>query len=137
MRSRSGVFTGADGNTDRPSLLPGRKVTIRDDWDPLTGDYDPSAFVVAEPGFWGNLEKNPGTTPGEVTFDLSLVKQAAVGEQATVQFRTEMFNIFNRANFGTPRGQVFRSSDPDSRFGQITRTFTTSRQIRFALKISF
>ena len=136
--SRSGVHTGADGFLERPSLLPGRKLTIRDDWDPLTGYYDPSSLVLAEGGFWGNLEQNAGTTPGNVTFDLSLVKQTALTERATLQFRAELFNIFNRANFGNPRGAAFRRGGrPDSRFGQITRTNTTSRQVQFALKLSF
>jgi hypothetical protein len=135
--SFSGNHNGPDGNTDRPSLVPGTKVTIREDFDPATGYYDPSVFVVAPDGFWGDLEKNAGTTPGEATFDLSVVKMTTVGERTTVQFRAEFFNIFNRTNFGTPRGQVFRSSGPDNRFGQITSTFTTSRQIQFGLKIGF
>ena len=120
------------------SLVPGQKLTIRDDWDPLTGYYDPSSLVQAPGGFNGNLEKNAGTTPGIVNFDLSLVKQTALTERATLQFRAELFNIFNRANFGTPRGDSFRfGGRPDSRFGQITSTQTTSRQIQFALKLSF
>ncbi len=136
--SRSGVHTGADGFLERPSLVPGKKLTRRDDWDPLTGYYDPSSLVHAESGFWGNLEQNAGTTPGIATFDLSLVKQTALTERATLQFRAELFNIFNRANFGTPRGAAFRrGARRDSRFGQITSTFTTSRQIQFALKLSF
>ena len=136
--SRSGVHTGADGHVDRPSLVPGTKLTIRDDWDPLTGYYDPSSLVLAPGGFNGNLEKNAGTIPGNVTFDLSLVKQTALTERVGLQFRAEMFNIFNRANFSAPRGESFRfGGRPDSRFGQITSTQTTSRQIQFALKLSF
>ena len=135
--SRTGVHTGADGFMERPSLVPGTKLTIRDDWDPLTGYWDPSSLVRAPDGFMGNLEQNAGTTPGLATFDLSMVKYTALTELATLQFRAELFNIFNRANFGNPRGAAFGRRGPDSRFGRITSTHTTSRQIQFALKLSF
>ncbi len=60
----------------------------------------------------------------------------------TVQFKTEFFNIFNRANFTIPGVNLFVDSgggrvEPDPTAGTITRTTTTSRQIQFALKILF
>jgi len=55
-----------------------------------------------------------------------------------VQFRAELFNIFNRANFAQPldNRNVFDSSgNPIANAGLITSTQTPSRQIQFALKI--
>ena len=70
--------------------------------------------------------------------DLSIHKRFSLTERARLQFRAEFFNIFNRTNFGTPRRVALTSSGaPDSRFGQITTTTTTSRQIQFALRIEF
>jgi hypothetical protein len=58
-------------------------------------------------------------------------------DRYNAQFRAEFFNIFNRANFGTPNAVVFSSagSAPASTAGVITSTSTTSRQIQFGLKL--
>jgi len=49
-----------------------------------------------------------------------------------VQFRTELFNVFNIVNFGLPTNTVTGSG-----FGQISRTATNSRQIQLSLKLMF
>ena len=80
---------------------------------------------------------------------MSINKDTAVpflGEAGKVEFRTEIFNILNRANFGMPNGAVFTgtstdfspySEAPSGTAGRITNTVTTSRQIQFALKVIF
>jgi hypothetical protein len=135
--SRSGGFTGADGNTDRPDIIPGRVFGQLDDWDPDTGIYDASALKQNEAGFFGDVPNNAGSYSGVAQFDMSLVKNADIGEYTNLQFRAEFFNIFNRANFGLPSRQAFRSSGPDSNFGRISSTGSTNRQIQFGVKISF
>jgi hypothetical protein len=69
--------------------------------------------------------------------DLSLFKNTAVSERANVQFRAEFFNLFNRANFGTPNAILFSNGAISSTAGLITATATTSRQIQFGLKLIF
>ena len=54
------------------------------------------------------------TGPGMATVDLSLVKNTAIRERATVQFRAETFNLFNRTNFDLPDNFVGSPT-----FGQI------------------
>jgi len=55
-----------------------------------------------------------------------------------MQFRTEFFNILNRANFGEPQNGIFNSDGSfRSNVGRVTRTVSTSRQIQLALKIIF
>ena len=88
--------------------------------------------------------------PGLGDWDLSLVKDTAVplwGDQGSVEFRTEIFNILNHPNFGMPASAtVFSGATsvlgayqqaPLAGVGQITATATTSRQIQFALKLIF
>jgi hypothetical protein len=87
--------------------------------------------------------------PGLGEWDFSLVKDTAMpflGEQGSLQFRAEFFNILNRANFAMPNGAIFNgaitdvgaySETPLSTGGQITQTSTTSRQIQLALKLLF
>jgi hypothetical protein len=53
----------------------------------------------------------------------------------TLQFRAEIFNLLNRANFNTPNLIVFTPSGLSGTAGAITSTSTTSRQVQFALKL--
>jgi hypothetical protein len=54
-----------------------------------------------------------------------------------MQFRAEVFNLLNHANFGPPTLGVFSGSNVSTSAGVITATATSSRQIQFALKLSF
>jgi hypothetical protein len=52
--------------------------------------------------------------------------------EATVQFRAEAFNLFNRTNFGVPGLLAFTGT-----FGRIRQTVTSSRQIQLGLRVQF
>ena len=86
----------------------------------------------------GSLGRNAITGPGFVNTDASLVKDTKLTEKVNLQFRTEVFDIFNHPNFGNPVLTTTSSS-----FGKITSTrsptgdFGSSRQIQFALKLMF
>jgi hypothetical protein len=62
-----------------------------------------------------------------------------MGEGGRIEFRSEFFNILNRANFGMPDRTVFAGTAsaqaPLASAGRITNTLGTSRQIQFAMKI--
>jgi hypothetical protein len=103
---------------------------------------------VVAPGTCTNLLGNGGRNevygPGLIDFDFSAVKDTRVVEKVTVQFRAEMFNIFNRPNFNPPLvnsvlfGQDGSSNAfPSGTAGQLDSTSTSSRQIQFALKVIF
>jgi len=120
---------------------------IRPSWNPaFSGNviqggpsqyFNPNAFVVPAPGTYGNVGRDVLTGPGLATLDLSAAKITNISEKIKVQFRAEFFNIFNRANFGTPNAVVFSSasSTPSATAGVITATSTTSRQVQFGLKL--
>jgi hypothetical protein len=73
--------------------------------------------------------------------DFSLMKKwspAFLGEDGNLEFRSEFFNAFNRANYGTPSMTVFDGRGRSrSSAGRITSTATTERQIQLGLKIIF
>jgi len=125
------------GERKRPDLAAGASN------NPVLGGpdqyFDPLAFEAPGRGFYGNLGRNTLIDPGVATFDFSLIKNIYLpGESSQVQFRTEFFNLFNRANFQTPEFEVFdRGGDRPGAAGNIDETTTTSRQIQFALKIIF
>lgn len=70
--------------------------------------------------------------PGIINMDFSAFKRFVLREQINLQFRTEIFNLFNHTNFGVP---VTDSSSP--LFGRITNTSTSPRQIQFGLRLEF
>jgi Carboxypeptidase regulatory-like domain len=101
-------------------------------------------------GSLGNASRGILRGPSLGDWDFSLVKDTAVslsGREASVEFRTEIFNILNHTNFGMPSsGTVFNGvtsvlgayqQAPLTGVGQITTLATTSRQMQFALKLIF
>ena len=89
----------------------------------------------------GNVRRNSLVGPSLVNFDLSLFKNnyvRRISEQFNVQFRVEIFNILNHANFNPPTANnaIFDGTGIPVPFaGQLTSTATTSRQVQFALKV--
>ena len=93
----------------------------------------------------GNAGRNILIGPGLTNLDLSVFKNnyiKRISENFNVQFRAEFFNILNRANFAVPGSptntDIFLSTGPPTGVaGLLTSTTTTSRQIQFALKVSW
>ncbi len=99
--------------------------------------FNPSAFLAppANSGFWGNLGRDTLHGPGLGTWDFSTFKDTRIHERMEVEFRAELFNLLNRANFNTPNLIVFTPTGVSGTAGVITSTSTTSRQVQFALKL--
>ena len=99
------------------------------------------AAVPNNSGFFGNLGRDTLIGPGLGTWDFSAIKDTRIGECVSVQFRAEIFNLLNRANFNTPSLIVAvlqpGSTTPTSSGvgGLITATSTSSRQVQFGLKL--
>jgi hypothetical protein len=90
----------------------------------------------------GNGGRNSITGPGLVNVDMSLFKNnyvRRISEQFNVQFRIEIFNILNHANFNPPtsNSQIFNGDGSTAGLapGLLDATATTSRQVQFALKV--
>jgi hypothetical protein len=99
--------------------------------------FNPAAFLAppSNSGFYGNLGRDTLPGPGLATWDLSFLKDTPIRENLKLQFRTELFNLLNRANFNTPNAVVFTPTGVSPTAGVITSTATTSRQIQFSLKL--
>jgi hypothetical protein len=130
-----------DETSEPPSLAGGPGCAT------LTNSGNPNAYIktqcLAFPGLgrWGNLGRNSLVGPGISNLDFSVFKNnplKRISETFNAQFRAELFNILNRANFASPTQNlaVFDQNGlPVSSAGLITSTQTTSRQIQFALKL--
>jgi hypothetical protein len=99
--------------------------------------FNPAAFLAPpnNSGFYGNLGRDTLIGPGLATWDLSLLKDTALREGLSLQFRAEAFSLLNRANFNTPNAVVFTSAGVSPTAGIITSTSTSSRQIQLGLKL--
>lgn len=124
-------FTGTN-NTVRPDVTgPIEILGTPNRW------FDISPFVVPV-GRFGSLGRNVVIGPGFNNTDFSVIKRTNLTESQLIEFRWEVFDLFNHANFGQP-GRVVGTAN----FGQITNTrFGTgdsgsSRQMQFALKYKF
>ena len=98
--------------------------------------FNPSAFLAppANSGFWGDLGRDTLKGPGLGTWDFSVFKDTTIREGMKAEFRAELFNLLNRANFNTPNLIVFTPTGVSGTAGAISSTSTTSRQVQFALK---
>jgi hypothetical protein len=63
---------------------------------------DVFAIPVPSPQAFGNEDVGVMRGRGYFIFDFSIAKKIDVGEGRYLQFRTELFNAFNHANFGPP-----------------------------------
>jgi hypothetical protein len=144
-RSRSlwAPSLGPGTGPDRPSYAPGRGPDNAVTRDPDAW-FDPSAFVLQPAGTLGSVGRNDLIGPDLRTTDLSLTKFArwpALGSTGTVQLRVEIFNVFNRVNFGPPSLVAFSGTGvetaPLASFGQIRSTVTSARQMQLGLRFTF
>jgi hypothetical protein len=109
----------------------------------LTNPGDPTHYVKTEcfafpaDGVLGNLARNALSSPGLATLDLVLTKTQDLGGP-TLQFRVEMFNALNRANFSTPATTIFDDrGNLTANVGVITATRTSARQMQLGVKLLF
>lgn len=98
----------------------------------LRNYINPAAFFRAPRGTYGNSGRGMFRAPGQSSIDFSVFKDFKIRERFNTQFRTEMFNILNKANFGAPGNNIDNAS-----YGQITSTTVNARLIQMALKFTF
>src|SRR5271165_1859287 len=138
--------TGPDGNTNsqRPNLVPGQPLYS------AGGTFNPAAFCTPGtkallypggicPSGFGDVPRNFLRGPGFWQSDWALSKRFPLTEQVQLQFRAEMFNAFNRAQFANPNGLISAAD-----FGRIYLPLNTTpigigtpRQFQFLLKLQF
>jgi len=143
------IFSGVDtantavGSLNHASSVPGVAVIPGKQTPDLW--FNPEAFMAApdcrnEAVFntlrdplvcFGSAGRNIVSDPGLVNFDFALLKNFRMGEYGRLEFRTEMFNVFNTPPLGRPRNTL---TDPNR--GRILSA-GESRQIQFSLRYSF
>lgn len=91
-----------------------------------------AAFSTPAQFTFGNESRDDLIGPPFKNVDFSVLKDIALKDPLSMQFRGEFFNIFNHTNYGTPENNVQSSS-----FGKITSANGSGREIQFGLKVLF
>src|SRR5437899_1898906 len=123
--ANTGVSGGQRPNLTGTLALPKSQRTV-DLWFNTAALAGPAQYT------FGNLGRNVFVGPGAVNFDFGAFKNFLLNERHRIQFRAELFNIFNHVNLGQP-GASFSTSS----FGKISGTSTDGRDIQFALRYQF
>ncbi len=124
--SNTGNIGGVFGY-DRPDLVGSPRLSSRDP----DRYFDASVFAAADPFSFGNAGRNIIVGPGFASLDASLSKVFTIGQEHKIQFRADVFNGLNRANFRLPEGFVGRPT-----FGQILSA-SPGRELQLSLRYSF
>jgi outer membrane receptor protein involved in Fe transport len=121
----------------------------------VTCFFNPTAFSLQPAGAFGDAGRNSLKGPGYADVDLAFIKDTSLTERVNLQFRAELFNLFNHPNFAVPTNTVgpngsggngdaiFLGRDTSGNgilaqnAGQIFSTVSSSRQIQFGLRLSF
>ncbi len=100
--------------------------------------FNPSSFTEdasADPSLFGRVGNAPRTIccgPGISETDLTVTKNIPISEHKYVEFRADLFNLFNHTQFYNPDG----NTTDGSQFGQVTQA-KDPRLVQFALKLFF
>jgi hypothetical protein len=87
---------------------------------------------------FGNLGRNIYRGPHQQNWDFSLIKNFRLTERQAVRFTTDMFNVWNHANFANPAvTDVETIPLSNSPFGKIVSTRGVPRLIQFSLRYAF
>ena len=118
---------GASRNIRRPNLIAGANPYLGSDRNFI----NPAAFSIPSPGTFGDLSRNAFSGPNFKQLDLVLAKRFRISESAGFEFRTEVFNILNRANFANP-SVTLSNALPNLSFNSTTGAYaaTTSNVLQ-------
>ena len=105
--------------------------------DRLNQWFNTACFTVPASYTLGNEGRSDARVrgPGINNFNFALFKRTRINERFNLEFRSEVFNLFNRVQFGQPNRTVTTSST--STFGQITSQLNDPRLIQLALRLRY
>lgn len=139
----SGTSLNAPGNSQTADQVESsvgmpREVGTGASW------FDPAAFRPVTAVRFGTAGLDILRGPGLVNLDLGLFRAFRLAERWNLQFRAEAFNSTNTPHFNNPAANsssLVLNTDNSIRslggFSQVTSAVNDSRQIRFALRLSF
>jgi hypothetical protein len=132
---RSGRDNSLSGvGLDRSDLVGDWSRSARQDpnRDPVLEWFNTRAFAQNREGTFGTSGRNVVMGPGLANVDMAIAKEFPMFEESRIQLRVETFNIFNHANFISPRAENLTSGT----YGRLTSAMDP-RILQFGLKWLF
>jgi hypothetical protein len=130
--ARSGrPFTVTQGSLEGATWLPNLVGDPAADED-VDRWFNKDAFERVPAGTFGNAGRNILRGPGYVTFDLSIERRFAFSPRHAVSLRWDIFNVFDRANFGNPNADITGST-----VGTISSLAGDPRTMQVAFRLHF
>ena len=128
----SGLDSNLDGiQTDRPDVVGNPNLQSGRGRSQIIAEFFNTGAFRAAAGLYGTAGRNLLYGPPSVNWDFSAFKNFKVTEGRFVQFRGEVFNLFNQVNFGAPNSTLTSPS-----FGRILSA-NPPRVVQFGLKFVF
>ena len=113
----------------RPNLLA--DPTLPADQRTPSRWFNTAAFAMAPVFTIGNASRDPVRGPSYRDVDLAIIRRVPLSSGAAIEFRVEIFNLFNTSNFGAPNGTAGSAA-----FGTITSALDP-RVGQLAVKVVF
>lgn len=124
--------SGSAVNNDRADLIGNPHLdTGRSRGELVAKYFNTAAFAPNAPGTFGNAGRNILRGPGDATVDFGVIKNLYLTERHRLQYRCEIFNLFNRVNLNNPNANQSANT-----FGTITGA-GSPRVLQMALKYMF
>ena len=106
--------------------------------------FNPNCFNQEAFGTLGNFAREGLNGPPNLDVDMGILKTTKIRENMTLQFRAELFNVFNHTNLSLPSSSLFSGTASATAVltritttGQILQPSVPSREIQFGLKLLF
>lgn len=134
--ARSGrPFTVTQSSNNVGQSMTGLPNQVGDPQGPETIErwFDPAAFQAVPSGTFGNEPRNGLRGPGWQSVDLTLSKKIAFGERVGAVLRADVFNVFDRVNYGLPN----RNLSDAATVGTITTLGGDPRTMQLSLRVLF
>jgi hypothetical protein len=122
----------------RPNVVPGcNPVVSGSAQSRLNGWFNLSCFTVPGAYTLGNESQTDPVLrgPGIANYNFALLKKTPITERFKLEFRGEIFNLFNRVQFGQPNTVITTAANPTTGF--ITAQINQPRLIQLALRVLF
>jgi hypothetical protein len=149
-------YGGAFRNNRRPDVVPGVNPFLSVD---KRFFLNPAAFTFPQPGKFGNLGRYAIHGPGLSQLDFTAHKRFPIDDKRNIEFRAEVYNLLNRANFANPPavlatglgtaanqiqpGQRYTPAIAGAAFGVYNSTVSkdvglgAQRQLQLSLRLNF
>ena len=127
--------TDSQGGGSRPNVAPGVSKSISGPAQKRLHEwFNTAAFTAPPPFAFGDESRTDGQLRdnGVANWDFTISKNIPLTEQMNFEFKGEMFNLFNRTQFGDPGGSVGSST-----YGVVSTVLGNPRLVQFSGRLTF